>query len=146
MGRIKTQLIKRTARKLFNKYPGEAKINFDENKARESLNFSKQLLKKIQKYNEIAKEKGITNFAIQRLPVSINNIHKSAINVVENNMSMILGKMYVAKYFDETKKHKMQTLISHIMNEFKHRLETNDWMANETKQKALENTISIMLL
>jgi len=33
MGRIKTQLIKRTARKLFNKYPGEAKINFDENKA-----------------------------------------------------------------------------------------------------------------
>ena len=33
MGRIKTQLIKRTARKLFAKYPGQAKANFDENKA-----------------------------------------------------------------------------------------------------------------
>ena len=33
MGRIKTQLIKRTARKLFAKYPGQAKVNFDENKA-----------------------------------------------------------------------------------------------------------------
>lgn len=32
MGRIKTQLIKRTARKLFTKYPGEAKLKFDENK------------------------------------------------------------------------------------------------------------------
>ncbi len=32
MGRIKTQLIKRTARKLFTKYPGQAKVNFDENK------------------------------------------------------------------------------------------------------------------
>ena len=33
MGRIKTQLIKRTARKLFNKYRGEAKPTFEENKS-----------------------------------------------------------------------------------------------------------------
>ncbi|GEM_PF-577523 len=33
MGRIKTQLIKRTARKLFARYQSEVKTNFDENKA-----------------------------------------------------------------------------------------------------------------
>lgn len=33
MGRIKTQLIKRTARKLFNKYQDQVKMNFGENKA-----------------------------------------------------------------------------------------------------------------
>lgn len=33
MGRIKTQLVKRTARKIFTKHRGEAKLTFDENKA-----------------------------------------------------------------------------------------------------------------
>ncbi len=33
MGRIKTQLIKRTARKLFAKHNAEVKVSFDENKA-----------------------------------------------------------------------------------------------------------------
>lgn len=32
MGRIKTQLIKRTARKLFARYTAEVKTSFDENK------------------------------------------------------------------------------------------------------------------
>ena len=65
-------------------------------------------------------------------------VWKRAINVVESNLSMILGKMYVAKYFDETKKQKMLTLVSYIMDEFKHRLETNEWMTPETKERALE--------
>ncbi len=54
---------------------------------------------------EIAKEKGITNFAIQRLPISINNIHKSAINVVEKVL------------IPEARKRKTSKLDLEILNE-----------------------------
>lgn len=63
---------------------------------------------------------------------------KRAINVVESNMSMILGKMYVARYFDEIKKQNMLTLVSYVMDEFRNRLKSNEWMTDSTKTKALE--------
>lgn len=65
-------------------------------------------------------------------------VWKRAINVVENNLSMILGKMYVARYFNETKKQQMLTLVKYIMDEFRDRLNNNEWMTEETKNKAIE--------
>lgn len=69
---------------------------------------------------------------------TIKPLWKRAINVVENNMSMILGKMYVERYFNEIKKKRMLTLVSYIMDEFRDRLITNEWMTDSTKTKALE--------
>lgn len=69
---------------------------------------------------------------------SMQPLWKRAINVVESNTSMILGQMYVDRYFDETKKDNMLTLVSCIMTEFRNRLTNNEWMTDATKKKALD--------
>jgi putative endopeptidase len=97
-------------------------------------------LRKMGTYISMEAEEILFDFNCKTLSgmKSMQPVWKRAINVVESNLSMILGKMYVAKYFDETKKQQMLRLVKYIMDEFRDRLETNEWMTPETKNRALE--------
>jgi len=97
-------------------------------------------LRKMGTYISEEAEETLFNFYGKTLSgmKSMQPLWKRAINVVESNMSMILGKMYVARYFDETKKQSMLTLVSYVMDEFRNRLTINEWMTDSTKTKALE--------
>ena len=97
-------------------------------------------LRKMGTYISQEAEETLFNFYGKTLSgtKSMQPLWKRAINVVESNMGMILGKMYVARYFDETKKNNMRTLVSYIMDEFRNRLTINEWMTTSTKTKALE--------
>ncbi len=97
-------------------------------------------LRKMGTYISEKAEEALFNFYGKTLSgmKSMQPLWKRAINVVESNMSMILGKMYVARYFDETKKQNMLTLVSYVMDEFRNRLKSNEWMTDSTKTKALE--------
>lgn len=50
----------------------------------------------------------------------------------------IIGKIYAMLYFPESSKNKAIELVSNIKNEFRNRLENNDWMEEKTKMNALE--------
>ena len=97
-------------------------------------------LRKMGTYISLEAEETLFNFYGKTLSgtKSMQPLWKRAINVVESNMGMILGKMYVARYFDENKKKQMLTLVSYIMDEFRNRLTINEWMTTSTKTKALE--------
>ena len=97
-------------------------------------------LRKMGTYISEKAEETLFNFYGKTLSgmKAMQPLWKRAINVVESNMSMILGKMYVARYFDETKKQNMLTLVSYVMDEFRNRLKSNEWMTDSTKTKALE--------
>ena len=48
-----------------------------------------------------------------------------------------LGKIYVKKYFDQAKKHKMDTLVSDLFAVYEARIKNLDWMSAGTKRKAI---------
>jgi len=102
--------------------------------------FTYLYLRKMGTYISEKAEETLFNFYGKPLSgmKAMQPLWKRAINVVENNMSMILGKMYVNRFFDETKKENMLTLVSYVMDEFRNRLKSNEWMTDSTKTKALE--------
>jgi putative endopeptidase len=51
---------------------------------------------------------------------------------------MILGQMFVEKYFNQESKDKVIEMIKFIKAELKQRLLTNTWMKQSTKKKAIE--------
>ena len=50
---------------------------------------------------------------------------------------MVVGKMFVNKYFKESDKANVQEMILFIKNELKNSIEINTWMETTTKEKAL---------
>jgi putative endopeptidase len=49
-----------------------------------------------------------------------------------------VGKIYVAKYFSPEAKAKAKDLVSNLLNVYRQRIQTADWMSPATRQKALE--------
>ena len=62
---------------------------------------------------------------------------KRSIYKVESLLGMVVGKMFVNKYFKESSKDNVQEMILFIKNELKNSIETNTWMESSTKEKAL---------
>lgn len=49
-----------------------------------------------------------------------------------------VGKIYVAKYFSPDAKAKAKDLVGNLLNVYRQRIQTADWMSPATRQKALE--------
>ena len=63
---------------------------------------------------------------------------RRVLSVVNGSLGEPLGKIYVERYFDEKKKHKMDELVSDLFNAYEARIKRLDWMSTATKRKARE--------
>lgn len=63
---------------------------------------------------------------------------KRSISKCENLLGMVIGKLYVKKYFSQESKEKVLQMIQFIKQVFEQRINDSTWMTNETKQKAVE--------
>ena len=63
---------------------------------------------------------------------------KRAMGVPNNILSEAVGQMYVAKYFPESEKARVETMVSNIQKAFSKHIEALDWMSEDTKAKAQE--------
>ncbi len=63
---------------------------------------------------------------------------KRVSGVVNGNVGMQLGKIYVKKYFTEEAKQRMNTLVNNLQVVYANRIKGLTWMSAETKTKALE--------
>ena len=63
---------------------------------------------------------------------------KRAMGVPNSILSEAVGQMYVAKYFPESEKARVEKMVSNIQKAFSKHIEALDWMGDETKAKAQE--------
>ena len=63
---------------------------------------------------------------------------KRAMGVPNNVLAEAVGQMYVAKYFPESEKARVETMVSNIQQAFSKHIEALDWMSETTKAKAQE--------
>jgi putative endopeptidase len=70
-----------------------------------------------------------------------------SIEFTESLLGQLLGQLYVEKYFNEQSKRKVMEMIEYIKKELHQILTNNDWMAKETKSKAIQklNKINIKI-
>ena len=62
---------------------------------------------------------------------------KTAVNLCNGLLGEAIGKVYAEKYFPEEAKQKMKTLVANLQDALKERIMAQEWMSDETKQKAL---------
>jgi putative endopeptidase len=63
---------------------------------------------------------------------------KDGVNLCNSLMGEAIGKLYAAKFFPEAAKQRMKELVGNLQVALKERILAQDWMSDETKQKALE--------
>ncbi|MBO5895374.1 MAG: M13 family metallopeptidase [Alistipes sp.] len=63
---------------------------------------------------------------------------KRAMGVPNNVLSEAVGQMYVAKYFPESEKARVESMVFNIQKAFSKHIEALDWMSQDTKAKAQE--------
>ena len=63
---------------------------------------------------------------------------KRAMSVPNSILSEAVGQMYVAKYFPESEKARVETMVANIQKAFSKHIEALDWMSTQTKAKAQE--------
>ena len=63
---------------------------------------------------------------------------KRAMSVPNSILSEAVGQMYVAKYFPESDKARVETMVANIQKAFSKHIDALDWMGEETKAKAQE--------
>lgn len=63
---------------------------------------------------------------------------KRAVSTVDGSLGEAVGQMYVAKYFSEDAKHRMETLVQNLLTAYGERIDNLDWMSDATKAKAHE--------
>ena len=63
---------------------------------------------------------------------------KRAMAVPNDILSEAVGQIYVAKYFPESEKQRVEQMVSNIQQAFSKHIEALDWMGEETKAKAQE--------
>ena len=67
---------------------------------------------------------------------------KRAMSVPNSILSEAVGQIYVAKYFPESEKARVETMVSNIQKAFSQHIEALDWMSAETKAKAQDKLAS----
>ena len=63
---------------------------------------------------------------------------KQSINLVNAYADEMMGKVFVAKYFPEQYKHDIRSLIQEVLDVMNQSIKSNDWLTEQTKDKALE--------
>ena len=67
---------------------------------------------------------------------------RRALNTTDSALSEALGQMYVEKYFPASSKEKMLELVGNLQAALQERIESLDWMSDETKARAKEKLAS----
>ncbi len=67
---------------------------------------------------------------------------KRAMSVPNSILSEAVGQMYVAKYFPESDKARVEEMVANIQQAFSKHIDNLDWMGDETKVKAQEKLAS----
>ena len=67
---------------------------------------------------------------------------KRAMSVPNSVLSEAVGQMYVAKYFPESDKARVEEMVANIQQAFSKHIDNLDWMGDETKVKAQEKLAS----
>ena len=62
---------------------------------------------------------------------------KRAVGAVEGALGQAVGKLYVERHFPPDAKARMDRMVQHLIEAYRHAFEHNDWMGPETKKKAL---------
>jgi putative endopeptidase len=72
---------------------------------------------------------------------------KRVVNTVDDALGEAVGQMYVDKYFPKEAKDKMLKLVDNLKYALAERINTNTWMTDETKVKAIEklNTFHVKI-
>jgi len=102
--------------------------------------FIYSFLRKMGNYINIDSETALFNFygkvlsgtKVMKEPV------KRSIETLNTTIGMLVGKLFVDKYFNEKSKQKVTEMIEFIKLELTERLSNNDWMELETKKKAID--------
>jgi putative endopeptidase len=63
---------------------------------------------------------------------------KRALGVPNGTLGEAVGEMYVAKYFPESSKEKMVTMVANLQTALGKHIEALEWMSDETKARALD--------
>lgn len=66
-----------------------------------------------------------------------NTNDKRSINIVNSYAGEMMGKLFVSYYFPEESKKEMEKLVKNILNIMNNSLNTNDWLTEDTKSKAV---------
>jgi len=69
---------------------------------------------------------------------------KRAVQTVDRSMGEDLGKIYVEKYFPAESKKRMQALVANLIEAYRDRIRTRDWMGQDTKKQALAKLDKVM--
>ncbi len=63
---------------------------------------------------------------------------RRGVDVVNNNLGEVVGKVYVKKHFPAEAKAKMTVLVGNLIQAYKASINELDWMGSETKMQALD--------
>lgn len=63
---------------------------------------------------------------------------KKATSMVESVLGQALGKMYCERYFPESSKTRMKTLVANLQTSLGERIMAQEWMSEDTKKAALD--------
>ncbi|HEY8747645.1 MAG TPA: M13 family metallopeptidase [Tepidisphaeraceae bacterium] len=69
---------------------------------------------------------------------------KRAVQSTDRAMGEDLGKIYVEKYFPAESKKRMTELVKNLIEAYRDRIKTRDWMNEQTKQQALAKLDKVM--
>jgi putative endopeptidase len=69
---------------------------------------------------------------------------KRAIQTLDREMGEALGELYVKKRFPPEAKERMDQLVRNLIDAYRERIESRDWMSPETKQAALAKLAAVM--
>jgi len=61
-----------------------------------------------------------------------------AVKLVNTNLGMMVGKLYVEKHFSPEAKKRMLVLVDNLLKAYEESIKTLDWMGIETKKEALD--------
>jgi predicted metalloendopeptidase len=70
---------------------------------------------------------------------------KRALGTLDREMGDAMGRLYVEKYFTPAARARMDELVKNILDAYRQRIATRDWMGAETKKQALAKLEAIAL-
>ena len=76
---------------------------------------------------------------------SNETINDYAENLISSYYSNDIDKIYAEKYFSNTKKEYIENMVNDILNFYKNDLKNNDWLSNDTKEKAINKLTNMKI-
>ena len=69
---------------------------------------------------------------------------KRVVATIDSDIGEALGKLYVEKHYPPHAKKRMDELVKNLMDAYRERIESRDWMGPKTQEKALAKLATVM--